>query len=278
MSMNTLFQGFLGRSRSAGGVTFSAGFGFLVISVYIVVAVFAPLIAPYGEAQIVGSQFEPWSAAFPLGTDNLGRDVLSRLIFGARNTIGIALAATLVAFGIGTTLGLLAATRGGLTDRLLSTFVNILMAIPLLIFALLLLALFGTSISSLIVIVALLESTRVFRVVRAVAMNVAVCDYVEAARLRGEGNIWVMVFEILPNLRAALLAEMGLRFCFIFLLISGLSFLGLGIQPPAADWGSMVKDYSALIAYGDITPLIPAMSIALLSVSVNLIVDWLLRT
>ncbi|WP_411036580.1 ABC transporter permease [Shinella sp. BYT-45] len=275
--MNTLFQSFLGRSRSAGGVTFSAGFGFLVICVYIIVAVFAPLIAPYGETQIVGSQFEPWSAAFPLGTDNLGRDVLSRLIFGARNTIGIALAATLVAFGIGTILGLLAATKGGLTDRVLSTFVNIFMAIPLLIFALLLLALFGTSISSLIVIVALLESTRVFRVVRAVAMNVAVSDYVEAARLRGEGNIWVMVFEILPNLRAALLAEMGLRFCFIFLLISGLSFLGLGIQPPAADWGSMVKDYSALIAYGDITPLIPAMTIALLSVSVNLIVDWFLR-
>lgn len=249
----------------------------MLLFAYVVIAVFAPFIAPYGEARIVGAPFEPWSSTHWFGTDNLGRDVLSRLIFGARNTISIVLTATVLSFLLGTMLGLLAATRGGVTDRILSTVVNIVMSIPLLIFALLLLALFGTSIVSLISIVALLESTRVFRVVRSVSMNAMVSDYVEAARLRGEGILWVMICEILPNIRAALFAELGVRFCFILLLISGLSFLGLGIQPPTADWGSMVKDYSALIAYGDITPLLPAAAIAILSVSVNLVVDWLLK-
>jgi len=268
----------LRRARSRIKVTTSARLGFGLLFTYVIIAIFAPIIAPYGEAQIVGAQFQPWSSAHWFGTDNLGRDIFSRLIFGARNTISVVLAATLLSFFVGTILGLIAATRGGITDKVLATIVNIFMSIPLLIFALLLLALFGTSILSLISIVALLESTRVFRVVRSVSMNVMVSDYVEAARLRGEGTGWIMIREILPNIRAALFAELGVRFCFILLLISGLSFLGLGIQPPTADWGSMVKDYSALIAYGDITPLLPAAAIAILSVSVNLVVDWILKS
>ncbi|MDQ2067737.1 ABC transporter permease [Xinfangfangia sp. CPCC 101601] len=266
------------RRRLPFRLTPSAALGVAIILFYAVLAVFAPQLAPYGEAEIVGSQFELWSEAFPLGTDNLGRDVLSRLIYGARNTIGITLTATFLAFVIGTGFGLWAAGKGGAVDRFLSTAVNVFMSIPLLIFALLLLALFGTSLVSLVVIVALLEATRVYRVVRAVAMNVMVSDYVEVARVRGEGLLWILWSEVLPNIRISLFAELGLRFCFIFLLISGLSFLGLGIQPPAADWGSMVKEYSALIAYGDITPLLPAGAIATLSISVNLVVDWLVRS
>ncbi|MER9677002.1 ABC transporter permease [Mesorhizobium sp. M0208] len=256
----------------------SAQFGMVVIVLYLVAAVFAPQLAPYGEAQIVGDQFEPWSSSFWLGTDNLGRDMFTRLIFGARNTIGIALLTTALAFSIGTSAGLAAANFGGWADQVLSRIVDILMSIPQLIFALLLLSIFGTTTTSLILIIAALDSTRVFRLCRAVAINAAVSDYVEAARLRGEGPMWIMGREILPNILPTLIAEFGLRFCFVFLLISGLSFLGLGIQPPTSDWGSMVRDSATLIAYADTTPLLPAGAIALLAVSVNLVVDWFLHT
>ncbi|MGX5804384.1 ABC transporter permease [Bradyrhizobium sp. Arg314] len=244
---------------------------------YLLAALLAPYLAPYAEADIVGSPFEPWSPQFLLGTDNLGRDVFTRLLFGARNTIGIALITTLLAFTIGGVAGLAAATFGSWTDQILSRFIDVLMSIPQLIFALLLLSIFGTSIPTLIIVIAILDSTRVFRLTRAVAINVAVLDYVEAARLRGEGPVWIMGREILPNVAPTLIAEFGLRFCFVFLLISGLSFLGLGIQPPTADWGSMVRESATLITYGDITPLLPAGAIALLSVGINLVVDWLLH-
>jgi len=151
------------------------------------------------------------------------------------------------------------------------------MAIPSLIFALLLLTIFGTNLISLILIIAVLDSTRIFRLTRAVAMNVAVMEFVEAARLRGEKLWWIIRREILPNILPPLISEFGLRFCFVFLSISALSFLGLGLQPPTADWGSMVKETAALISFGDVTPLLPAGAIALLAVSVNFVVDWMLH-
>ncbi|MER8577004.1 ABC transporter permease [Mesorhizobium sp. M1409] len=256
----------------------SAKFGIAVIIIYALTALLAPYLTRYGEAEIVGTQFEPWSARFWLGTDNLGRDMFGRLVFGARNTIGIALITTTLAFSIGASAGLAAAALAGWTDQILSRLVDLMMSIPLLIFALLLLSIFGTSIPTLIMVIAVLDSTRVFRLTRAVSVNVAVLDYVEVARLRGEGAIWIMTREILPNVMPTLIAEFGLRFCFVFLLISGLSFLGIGIQPPTADWGSMVRETSALITYGDITPLLPAGAIALLAVGVNLVVDWFLQS
>ncbi|WP_454685386.1 ABC transporter permease [Ancylobacter moscoviensis] len=254
-----------------------AKIGMLVIAVYVVVALFAPWIAPYSESEIVGGQFEPWSSRFLLGTDNLGRDMLSRLIYGARNTIGIAALATSLAFLVGGAFGLLAAALGGVIDQVLSRIVDVLMAIPQLIFALFLLAVFGTSIPVLILVIAVLDSTRVFRLARAVGMNVAAMEFVEAARLRGEGLAWIITREILPSVRPILIAELGLRFCFVFLFISSLSFLGLGLQPPTADWGSMVRDNATLITYGDLTPLLPAAAIALLTVAVNFVVDQFLH-
>jgi peptide/nickel transport system permease protein len=255
----------------------TAWFGMVVVAAYVVISIFAPLIAPYGEAQIVGDQYAPWSDQFLFGTDQLGRDMLSRLIFGARNTIGIAVLTTGLSFTIGGTLGLLAAVLGGWTDQLLARLVDVLMAIPQLIFALVLLLIFGPSVTNLILIIAVLDSTRVFRLTRAVAMNVVVQDFVEAARLQGEKLGWIMGREILPNILPPLVAEFGLRFCFVFLTIAALSFLGLGIQPPTADWGSMVRENSTLINYGDITPLLPAGAIALLTVAVNFVVDWFLH-
>lgn len=248
-----------------------------VIVFYVVIAVFAPVMTPYTETEIVGSEFEPWGEGFLFGTDNLGRDMLTRLVYGARNTIGIAFVTTCLAFFIGGIFGLIAATLGGWVDQALSRIVDVMMALPSLIFALLLLTILGTSIPILIIVIAFLDSTRVYRLARAVAMNVAVMDFVEVARLRGEGLSWIIGREVLPSCMPPLVAEFGLRFCFVFLFISALSFLGLGIQPPTADWGSMVRDNATLITYGDITPLLPAGAIALLTVGVNFVVDWFLH-
>jgi peptide/nickel transport system permease protein len=259
------------------GAPLSALFGLAVIAIYAFVAIFAPLLAPHSEGAVVGNQYEPWSRQFIFGTDQLGRDMLSRLIYGARNTVGIAVLTTTLSFVIGGVLGLFAAILGGWTDQLLSRLIDILMAIPQLIFALILLSIFGSSLINLVLIIAILDSTRVFRLTRAVSMNVVVLEFVEAARLQGERIGWIMTREILPNILPPLVAEFGLRFCFVFLTISALSFLGLGIQPPTADWGSMVRENATLINYGDVTPLLPAGAIALLTVGVNFVVDWLLH-
>ena len=261
----------------------TAKFGLLVILIYIVVALFAPLIAPYGEAEVFPIPYAPWSSEFVFGTDQIGRDIFSRLIYGARNTVGIAVATTALAFIIGGVLGLAAAIARGWLDQLLSRTVDVLMAIPSLIFALVLLSIFGSTVTNLIIIIAVLDSTRVFRLTRAVSINVVVMDYVEAARLRGEGLGWIMRREILPNIMPPLIAEFGLRFCFVFLTIAALSFLGVGIQPPTADWGSMVRENASLIQFAQydlkagLTPLLPAAAIALLTVAVNFVVDWFLH-
>ncbi|MEO0763845.1 MAG: ABC transporter permease, partial [Pseudomonadota bacterium] len=221
--------------------------------------------------------FLPWDADHPFGTDNLGRDMLSRLIWGARNTIGVAVLTTVLAFVVGAGLGLWAAVTGGWVDQVLSRLVDVLMAIPPLIFALLMLTILDASIPNLIAVIAVIEATRVFRLARAVAGGVVVMDYIEAAKLRGEGTVRLVFVEILPNVTAPLLAEFGLRFCFTILLVSALSFLGLGIQPPAADWGAMVRDNATLITFGDPGPLLPAAAIAILTVGVNFVVDWALK-
>ena len=254
----------------------SAKFGLAIIVVYIIAAVFAPILAPYPQRAIVGTQFEAISGAHWLGTDHLGRDMLSRLIYAARNTVGIAVAATALTFLFGCMLGFLAATIGGWVDQLLSRAADTILAIPTLIFALMLLTVFGTALPVLVLVIAFLESPKVFRIARSSAMNIVVMDFVEAARLRGEGVGWIMRRELLPNVMAPLVAEFGLRFCFVFLMISALSFLGLGIQPPLADWGAMVRETAQLISFGVPTPLIPAFAIALLTIAVNFVVDWFL--
>ena len=265
----------------------SAWFGMIVILLYAICALFAPWLAPYGEAEVVGKAYQVSSAQNLLGTDQIGRDLLSRLIFGARNTIGIALLTTTISFMVGGTLGVLAALKRGWLDQGVSRVVDAFLAIPVLIFALMMLAvvgktnpwpeLFGAFPLNLIFILALLDSTRVFRLARAVALNAVVMDYVESARLRGEGMGWIVFKEIVPNILPPLITEFGLRFCFVFLTIAALSFLGVGIQPPTADWGSMVAENKSLITFGRPAPLYPAAAIALLTVAVNFVVDWFLH-
>jgi peptide/nickel transport system permease protein len=263
--------------RTLKSAPFTAWLGMIIILVYAIAALFAPWIAPYGESEIVGKQYLPPSAEFWFGTDQIGRDMFSRVIYGARNTIGIALATTLLSFIIGGTLGVLTALKRGWLDQTVSRIVDAFLAIPVLIFALMLLAVFGKSVLLLILILALLDSTRVFRLARATALNVVVMDYVESARLRGEGTGWIIFKEILPNILPPMITEFGLRFCFVFLTISALSFLGVGIQPPTADWGSMVAESKTLITFGRAQPLIPAACIAILTVGVNFVVDWFLH-
>tara|TARA_A100001011_G_scaffold176572_1_gene185259 strand:- start:772 stop:1695 length:924 start_codon:yes stop_codon:yes gene_type:complete len=261
---------------------FTAWLGMIIVSSYFFVALFAPFLAPYGEAQIFKVPYAPWDNVHIFGTDRLGRDILSRLIYGARNTMGIALVTTFLAFLIGVGFGLLSAILRGWVDQILARFVDILMAIPSLIFALMLLSIFGSTALNLILIIAVLDSTRVFRLARAVGMNVVVMEYVEAARLRGEKISWIMGKEILPNILPPLVAEFGLRFCYVFLMIASLSFLGVGIQPPTADWGSMVRDTGELIQFAAydvtaaLTPILPAAAIGILTIGVNFVVDWFL--
>lgn len=252
----------------------SAQFGVLVIIAYLIMAVAAPVLAPYGEAEIVGDIWEPFSETFLLGTDSLGRDMLSRLLYGAQITILIALLSTLLGFIVGSTLGFLAAIVGGWFDTILSRIVDIMMAIPTLIFALVVLSVVESSVTVLILVIAVFDSTRVFRLTRSIGMNLVVMDFIEVARLRGESIWWILRREVLPNSIPPLLSEFGLRFCYSILFLSSLSFLGLGVQPPNADWGGMVRGNADALTFGLIIPLIPALVIALLSISVNLVADW----
>ena len=277
----------------------TAAFGLLVILLYAIVSIFAGSIAPYGQEEIFananivpgGNPMMGGDPNFPLGTDQIGRDIYSRLIYGAQNTVGIAFATTCLAFFVGGSLGFLAAIVGGWLDQILSRAVDVLMAIPALIFALLLMTIASVWSNQLgidrtifmILIIAMIDSTRVYRLARAVGQNIVVMDYIEAAKLRGEGMGYLIFKEILPNATAPLLAEFGLRFCFVFLTIASLSFLGVGIQPPLADWGTMVKDLSQFINFAAFAPnvatapLLAAGAIALLTVAVNFVVDWMLH-
>ena len=256
--------------------TSTAWIGLGIVAVYLFVALFGPLVAPYAESQSVADTWAPSSSQLWLGADQIGRDMLTRLIYGARMTIGIAAATTVLSFFIGITLGFTAAVLGSWVDMLLSRLVDVILSIPQLILALIILGVFGSSIPVLIVTIAVLDSTRVFRLARALGMNIAVLEFVEAARLRGEGLWWIIRKEILPNAMAPLISEFGLRFCFNFLFVAALSFLGIGVQPPYADWGGMVRENAAAINFGMFAPLYPAIAIATLTVGVNLVVDWLL--
>jgi peptide/nickel transport system permease protein len=254
----------------------SAKLGLVIVVFYLLVATLGPVFSPYSQSDIVGSVWEPISKKFWLGTDNVGRDMLSRMIYGTRTTLFIAFIATSLSFTWGILTGFFAAVSGGWIDQIMSRWVDLLMAFPTLIFALVVLSIVPINMTTLILVMATLDSTRVFRIARALAADTAVMDYVEVAKLRGENTAWIIFREILPNTLTPLIAEYGLRFSFAVLFLSSLSFLGLGVQPPMADWGGMVRDNSQGIIFGFTAPLIPAAALAILTVSVNFVVDWIL--
>ncbi|MXN18784.1 ABC transporter permease subunit [Pseudooceanicola sp. GBMRC 2024] len=240
----------------------------------------APLVAPFTPNEIVGSA---WSGTFwqatsehkgmILGADQLGRDLFTRLLYGTRNTMMVALAATVLCFVIGIFLGFWAAIARGAIDMVLSRIVDLIIAIPSLILTLLVITATGPSTPVLIIVIAIIEATRVFRLARLTGMNITTLEFFETARLRGESKLWLMTREILPNVVRPMVTEFGLRFCFVFLFIASLSFLGLGVQPPIADLGSMVRDNAPALTFGVLAPFFPAGVIAAMAIAMNFASD-----
>lgn len=248
--------------------------GLIVVLFWLLMALIGPFIAPYHEADLIADDsYLPASSKFWLGSDYLGRDTLSRILWGARTTIGISLAATLLAYFTGVTLGIAAAAKGSWTDMVLSRVNDVFLALPNIMLALIVIAAFGASIPILIVTAGLVYSSGVFRVARALGQEVVVEEYVTAARARGEGPWWIITREILPNTLMPLATDFGFRLVFIVLFISSLSFIGLGVQPPMSDWGSMVRENMQGLSYGSFAAVWPALAIATLTFSLNLVVD-----
>jgi len=248
--------------------------GLAVLVLWLLAALFGPVLLPQGRSAAGGGAvFAPISAAHWLGTDYLGRDMLARVIDGARYTVGVALVATLLASGIGTLLALLAAASGRWIDATLSRSLDTLTAIPSKMFALIMVAGFGSSVAMLVATAAFIYVPGAYRIARSLAVNINALDYVTVARTRGEGTLYVMLREILPNIIGPMLADLGLRFVYVVLLLASLSFLGLGIQPPAADWGSLVRENVGALADGGASVIAPALAIASLTIAVNLVID-----
>jgi peptide/nickel transport system permease protein len=248
--------------------------GAAILSIWLIAALFGPMLAPYEVGDVVAADsYAPISYAFPLGTDYLGRDVLSRIIFGARYTIGIAFAATAIAILAGGMLGMLAAVSGRWLDSLLSRSFDALISIPSMMFGLVAIAALGSSIPVLIGTTAVIYTPGAFRIWRSLSVNINAMDYVAVARARGEGSAYLVREEILPNVIGPVLTDFGLRFVFAVLLLSSLSFLGLGIQPPFADWGSLVRENITGLSEGAPAVVMPAAAIATLTIGVNLLVD-----
>lgn len=248
--------------------------GLVITGGWALAAIFAPVLAPHSQVEILGDNaFTQASASALLGTDYLGRDVLSRLLFGARLTLGLATITTVLAFTGGVLIGGAAGLLRGTIDTLISRAVDALMAFPSIILALIVITGLGTSLPILVGTVALIEGTRVFRLARALTMEIAVADFVEVARLQGEGILWIIRKEILPNVLHPLAADLGLRFTYAILFISALSFLGLGVQPPQADWGGMVRENMSGLLLGSLAPIAPAAAIASITIGVTLTID-----
>lgn len=260
--------------KRAKALPLSGKVGLALVIFWLAVALFGPMLAPYPVGAFVAYDvFDGQSAKHWLGSDYLGRDVLSRLLSGARYTVGLAAAAALLASTTGTALALTAAVGGAKVDEPLSRFMDMLISIPSKIFSLVLVAAFGSSLGLLLLIAAFTYVPGNYRIARALAVNLAQMDYVQVARARGEGRFHIAIAEILPNMIHPLLADFGLRFVFIVLLLSGLSFLGLGVQPPDADLGSLVRENISGLGEGALAILAPAVAIATLTVGVNLLID-----
>lgn len=251
--------------------------GIVITVTGLVMALIGPALAPHDVGAIVSeSGFEAPGETTTLGTDVLGRDLVSRLLHGARLTVGVAVAATVLGFVIGMAIGFSAAEIRGRYDDFVLWLIDMMLSFPPLLLALIVIASLSSSLPVLVSTIAVLHASRVARVGRAVAMNVAALEFVEVARARGETLVSILVREIWPSTIRPLAVEFGLRLTYSILFLSSLSFLGLGIQPPEADWGSMVREnLNGLQTGAYLAVLAPAFAIAILTVGVNLIVDWL---
>ncbi|NSL20804.1 ABC transporter permease [Agrobacterium tumefaciens] len=263
-----------GTSRLGYKINVVGVFGFLVIFLWAMVAIFAPYLIPHPVGEIVDlDYFGPMTSDLWLGSDYLGRDVLSRILMGARFTVGISLAAVTIACVSGVVLGMSAAVVGGWFDAALSRFLDAVNSIPSKLFGLVVVAAVGSSIPVLIATLSVIYTPGAYRFARALAVNVNTMDFVTVARVRGESLLHLISSEILPNIIRPVLADLGVRFVFIVLLLSGLSFLGLGLQPPNADWGALVRENIGGLPFAAPAVIFPSLAIASLTISVNLLID-----
>jgi peptide/nickel transport system permease protein len=262
------------KRRLLGGWSRAGKLGLAVLAFWVAVALSAVFLqtSSMGEMSDAGV-FQAMSVQHWLGTDYLGRDMLTRIVAGTPYTIGVALVATVLACGAGALLGLLAAVVGGWFDSALSRVLDTLISIPSKMFALVVIAGFGSSVPLLIAVAAIVYTPGCYRIIRSLAVNINAMDYVVVARARGEGHGYIMRREILPNITGPLLADMGLRFVYALRLLASLSFLGLGVQPPMADWGSLVRENLGALPMGGVAVLAPALAIATLTIAVNLVID-----
>jgi peptide/nickel transport system permease protein len=248
--------------------------GAAVVLFWAIIALLAPYLVPHSIGEIVDADyFGPISRELWLGSDYLGRDMVSRILMGARYTVGISLAAVTIACVSGVTLGMTAAITGGWPDMILSRFLDAMSSIPSKLFSLVVVAAVGSSIPVLIIMLSVIYIPGAYRFARALAVNINTMDFVMVARIRGESVFYLIRAEILPNIIGPVMADFGLRFVFIVLLLSGLSFLGLGVQPPYADWGALVHENIGGLPYGAPAVIFPSLAIASLTISVNLLID-----
>jgi peptide/nickel transport system permease protein len=248
--------------------------GLAILGAWALAGLLAPWVAPHPAGQIMrAGMLSPISAAAPLGTDYLGRDMLSRVIYGARYSLGASLLATAIACTLGTVLGILAAVRGGWCDAIISRTADTFISIPHLMFALVIVAALGSSLPVLVGVIAFSYVPGSFRIARALAVDVNAMEFIQVARARGEGTAYIVLQEIWPNMVLPVFTDFGLRFVFAVLLLSSLGFLGLGIQPPNADWGALVRENMDGIYDAAPAVIMPALAIATLTVAVNLVID-----
>jgi peptide/nickel transport system permease protein len=262
--------------RTLRGLKPSGMLGLLLVGCWVAAAILGPSIAPHDAGAIVDMEvFLPVSAQFPFGTDYLGRDMFSRVLHGTRFTVAVALAAALIASGSGLLLGMCAAIWGGAVDASISRTLDTLVSIPSKMFALVVVAAFGSSVPVLLLMAGIIYTPGAYRIARSLAVTVNAQDFVTVARCRGEGTLYLARAEILPNIIGPVLADFGLRFVYIVLLLAGMSFLGLGVQPPNADWGSLVRENMAGLHEAAPAVIMPALAIASLTIGVNLLIDAL---
>jgi peptide/nickel transport system permease protein len=266
----------LGLARRVLGTSPTAVLGAGLLGLHVGLAVLGPTLAPYHFAQfhILHTLAAP-SGAFLAGTDQYGRDQLSRVMWGARSTLTLATASTLLGVGLGVLVGMLGAFYRGVVDEILMRIVDALMALPALLLAMLLLTTVGANPVYVALGIAVVFMPRSARVVRGVALSLAAAEFIDAARARGERGLYIIGCEMLPNAWAPIIVELSIRFAYAILLATSLGFLGLGAQPPAPDWGLMINEALPFLAQAPWLAILPAAAISSAVVGANLLGDAL---
>ena len=249
--------------------------GLALVLTLVAIALIGPYFAPHSPSEFAGAPYSPSSGTF--GTDNLGRDVFSRFLWGGRSILGLAIAATVIGLTLGITIGLVAAYSRSWLDDFLMRGMDMILAFPAIVLALVAVATVGPQLWLLVLAVGFTTAPRVARVTRGAALEVVERDFVRAAEAIGESRRKILLGEILPNVTSPLTVEASLRLTYAVGLIAGLSFLGFGLQPPAADWGLMINENRQGLTVQPWGVVLPVLAIALLTIGTSLVGDGLSR-